>query len=529
MVKALSALYDAGMDIDWHEYHHPFEHALRRVDAPTYAWDYKSYWIQYRGDWNLTKGRVLPGTAPAPVHDFHTSSVHRLISEEYSESKARLSAETNITSPLLDGVVDGHAMNGHGVTSSFLHADMAYTLAKRIVFKQQLDSSTIGLNIADFSYHEPVVKLQNTANTQLISITAEADLANEQKSIHVKWYDPAKDLWYAHATVFLEDTLTWQATWARTTRLVTSRIDTLRSLANSGKANKLTTDLTYTLFAKLVTYSNMYKTMQSVILSDDEAVAEVVFPSDAPGSWTMPPHFLDGVVSLSGFVLNGGTAFNNTDNFFITPAWESMRFVKPLVPGVTYVAYVRMVPKGAHAFVGDVYVLQDSEIVGVVEAIKYLQWPRVMLNRFFRPSDAVVKRVAAAMPDKAHVRGPSLSTSPVAVTTPSRPSQSSNDQGSPPVIVTPPSRRMQPEVSMSSMISAPETSDTVSRALVILAQELAVDIGLLTDGSRIADLGIDSLMSLVVSQRLREELGIEIRDAFFLETQTIADLKKLLH
>ncbi|KAI1272250.1 hypothetical protein F5Y07DRAFT_306266 [Xylaria sp. FL0933] len=157
----------------------------------------------------------------------------------------------------------------------------------------------------------------------------------------------------------------------------------------------------------------------------------------------MRPQFLDGVVSFSGFVLNGGTAFNNTDNFFITPAWGSMRFAKPLVPGVTYVAQVRMLPDGAHAFAGDVYILQDSEIVGVVEAIKYQQWPRVMLNRLFRPPDAMAKTATAAMPDKAHVRGPSLSTSPVAVTTPSRPSQSSNDQGSPPVIATPPSQRMQ--------------------------------------------------------------------------------------
>jgi monodictyphenone polyketide synthase len=35
-------------------------------------------------------------------------------------------------------------------------------------------------------------------------------------------------------------------------------------------------------------------------------------------------------------------------------------------------------------------------------------------------------------------------------------------------------------------------------------------------------------MSLVMSQRLREELGLEIRDAFFLEVDTVGDLKQLL-
>lgn len=68
-----------------------------------------------------------------------------------------------------------------------------------------------------------------------------------------------------------------------------------------------------------------------------------------------------------------------------------------------------------------------------------------------------------------------------------------------------------------------------SCALGVVAEELAVDVGMLTDEARVSDFGLDSLMSLVLSQRLREELGLEIRDAFFLEISTIGDLKRLLH
>jgi acyl transferase domain-containing protein len=119
LAKGLCALYNAGMDVDWNEYHHPFEQALRLVDTPTYAWNNKNYWIQYRGDWNLTKGRSAPESTPKPaVKGFETSSIHRLISEQYSGSKAQLSAESSITDPSLQGVVDGHAMNGYGVASS---------------------------------------------------------------------------------------------------------------------------------------------------------------------------------------------------------------------------------------------------------------------------------------------------------------------------------------------------------------------------------------------------------------------------
>ena len=51
---------------------------------------------------------------------------------------------------------------------------------------------------------------------------------------------------------------------------------------------------------------------------------------------------------------------------------------------------------------------------------------------------------------------------------------------------------------------------------------------MLNDDAEVAAFGLDSLMSLVLSQRLRQELKIEIRDAFFLEVSTFGDLKLLL-
>lgn len=119
LAKALGSLYAAGMNIEWNEFHRPFEQALRLVDVPTYAWNNKNYWIQYQGDWNLTKGRSGPEIISGPTAQAnHSSSIHRILSEHYSGTKAQVSAETSITDPSLQGVVDGHAMNGYGVASS---------------------------------------------------------------------------------------------------------------------------------------------------------------------------------------------------------------------------------------------------------------------------------------------------------------------------------------------------------------------------------------------------------------------------
>ncbi|KAJ6010260.1 hypothetical protein N7522_005276 [Penicillium canescens] len=560
LVKMLSSLYEVGVNIDWNEYHRPFEHALRLASVPTYAWNNKNYWIQYRGDWNLSKGQILPEPALPVASRFRTSSIQRLYSENYDLLTAQVLGECNMTDPSLKDVIEGHGMNGYGVASSFLHADMAFTLAQRI--KGKAFSSTfsgMGINVANFEYHDPVVKDANSLVPHPILVNAEANL--DKGEVHIKWFNPANDKWYCHATAYYEDSLTWLSNWARTTRLVTSRIDALNDMSIKGTANKLTTDLAYTLFGKLVDYSSMYRNMQSVILKEDEAVAEVVLPADTQGDWAVPPHFIDGLVSLSGFILNGGTHFDNTNNFFITPSWKSMRFAKPLAPGGRYLAYVRMIPETVDdnsklgSYVGDVYILQDGEIVGVVEAILFRQWPRVMLNRFFRPAGAAPpspptekKRAAAPspLPSATSLQEKAMATAVAAKVTVRRPASAITPPHSGPISKSGGSPKMMPQLDYNLLTprgSPPPTgriektdSDSgddeadgaASRAINILAEELAVDIGLLTDECEIADIGLDSLMSLVISQKLRENLGIEIRDAFYLEVKTIADLKNLV-
>lgn len=414
---------------------------------------------------------------------------------------------------------------------------MAFSTAQRIqdrAFSSELVGMSI--NVANFEYHDPVVKDPNPFHPYPIIIDAQASL--EKRAVHIKWFNPAIEKWYCHATAYYEDSSTWLAGWARNTKLVTSRIDELTDMANKGTANRLTTDLAYTLFGKLVDYSSMYRTMKSVILNGDEATAEVVFPTGSQGgNWAVPPHFIDGVVSLSGFILNGGTHFDNINNFFITPSWRSMRFARPLVPGCRYVTYVRMVPEAAGSdtssgsssslgsYSGDVYILQRGEIVGVVEAILFRQWPRVMLNRFFRPVGATITSAASALPatkKKKKLKKP-------AALVPSPSTSCLQDKA----VASAMAARMEQKTDSDSGDEEHEdeeanSEDAALRVIDILAEELAVDKGLLTDECEITDIGLDSLMSLVVSQKLRENLGIEIRDTFYLEISSIGDLKKLV-
>ncbi|CAK3875036.1 Conidial yellow pigment biosynthesis polyketide synthase [Lecanosticta acicola] len=68
-----------------------------------------------------------------------------------------------------------------------------------------------------------------------------------------------------------------------------------------------------------------------------------------------------------------------------------------------------------------------------------------------------------------------------------------------------------------------------NKALEIVAEESGVAIEELTDDTNFADSGVDSLLSLVLVSRLRDELELDIQhESLFMECPTVGDLRKLL-
>lgn len=182
--KALIGLYNAGASIDWSEYHSSFEQALRLVDTPNYAWNNKNYWIQYRGDWNLTKGQVLDGSnhstnkVAQTVKGFRTTSIHEIRGENYFPTSAQILAESDMTDPALKDIIEGHAMNDYGVASSVslpIYIYQLYKLPSNISsFSMQtwLSRSRNVFLIKDFQILRMLAStLQTSSITNLLSST----------------------------------------------------------------------------------------------------------------------------------------------------------------------------------------------------------------------------------------------------------------------------------------------------------------------------------------------------------------------
>jgi asperthecin polyketide synthase len=170
-------------------------------------------------------------------------------------------------------------------------------------------------------------------------------------------------------------------------------------------------------------------------------------------------------------------------------------------------------------YAGDVYVLQDGVIVAMLEEMKFRRVPRLLMNQFFSPSGATSSKATA--PTSVAER-----KVPVAV-----PRSKAAEAVSVPVMEpVPAAKAVEPTVPPPKKESASATSGSpiITDCLKILARESGLDVSELVDSATFVELGVDSLMSLVLSEKFKAELGIEVKSSVFIECPNIGELKAWL-
>lgn len=426
------------------------------------------------------------------------------------------------------------------------------------------------MDVANLNVVKGLVAQKYIKTPQLIRVSAETSDINSGVA-QLKWYnvntDGSTEEPFATAQLFYGDSGDWLNTWSSMTHLIKSRVDALQRMCDEGRATRFSHTMAYRLFANnLVDYAEKYRGMQSVVLHELEAFADVVLSNERSGTWTIPPQYIDSVAHLAGFIMNCSDAMDTQKNFCVTPGWKSMRFATKLEAGARYQSYVKMIPtaEDPSVFMGDVYIMQNDTVVGMVGGITFRKYPRILLDRFFSPPDAAHSRSStkpalaaqpkaaqprAAQPKAAPSQAPAATQPKANFTVQMPPASDGTSSGSstPQEALWSPSSTescSQPPTPKTSALSKPEApgskppatitldapaeNSTVSKAMELIAKEAALDIEDLVGEASFASLGVDSLMSLVIAEKFRDELGVQVSGGLFLEYPTINDLRSWL-
>jgi iterative type I PKS product template protein len=509
ITTSLCTLHTSGLNIDWNEYHRDFITSVHLLDLPTYSYDDKNYWIQYEGDWSLHKGRFPEQKKIAQIEEvkssLSTTSVQKVIKESVKGNTAHIIIESDLADPKLEAAILGHMVNGTGLCPSSLYGDMAMTVADYAYKLIRPGSESVGMNVAHMEVPKPLIR-KAKSGSQILRLEAKVDLDRSRvELVYTSGTDKSRT---QHASCHVEygDQSAWLEEWQKNAYLIQSRIEWLQEATESGKANKLARGMTYKLFGALVDYDNKYRGLEEVILhsSNAEATAKVKFQAtEKDGDYLCSPYWIDSIGHLSGFILNGSDVVDSKVSVYVSHGWGGLRIAAPLSADKTYRSYVRMQSVGKTMMAGDVYLFDGEKVIAVFEAVRFQCIPRKVLNTFLPPAGTSAP-VAAPV-------SKSIKTS----TTQVQKTKTKTVETS--------------QVSMTNISSVNQKLISVcSQAMDILAKEIGVELEELVDNIAFSDLGVDSLMSLTVSGRMREEMELEIDSSMFNDHPTIGEFKKYL-
>ncbi|KAI0017704.1 polyketide synthase [Xylariomycetidae sp. FL0641] len=510
--KTLSAtlctLHSAGLNLDWDEFHRDFDATVRLLDLPTYSFDLKNYWLQYSGDWCLTKNR---GALAAPQSKaieaakpkLSTTTVQKVTKEEVKGDVAILETESEMQEEKLKQLCTGHLVNGTALTPSSLYGDMAMTICEYAYKLLRPGTECPGMNVCHMEVPKTLI-FDHKASSQILRMHAKVNAAENMAEVSWSSGEGAKKAEHANCKVYYGDKEQWLGEFERVSYLIQSRIQHLKDAEEKGEASKIGRGLAYKLFTALVDYDRRYKGMESVILISDtcEATAKVVFQtSPEDGTFHTAPYWIDSVCHISGFIVNGTDAVDSREHVFISHGWGSMRFAERLDATKTYQTYIRMQNvKGSKMMSGDAHIFDGDRLIGICGDVRFQAIPRKVLNVVLPPQGGAA---AAAAPARAAAK-------PTATKAPAK------------------EKKQVTKANLPAVNKKLSKTSVVAQVMDIVAKETGVSHDELADNIAFADLGVDSLMGLTISGRLREELELNIDSHAFNDHSTVGAFKKFL-
>ncbi|KKY25484.1 putative polyketide synthase [Phaeomoniella chlamydospora] len=495
--NTLCGLYNHGITPNFAAYHGHYSSKV--LQLPTYAFDEKVYWLQYTGDWCLTKNQASAKACAledGPAERPFKTSVQRIISESIGGQKALVKAESDLGSPLLHKVVAGHLVAGKGLCPSSLYADMALALTE-YAYSLIRPNDSVTMNVGSMENPAPLI-LQNTLSPepQLVQMEVSLDREKRNANFHISTMDGK--VVHAKCKIYFEKKDQLLVQWDRVNYMVKDRIDMLKSMVHAGNAEKLGRSTVYKIFGALVTYSDQYQGMKDVVLRGEEleGTSEIRFrASPESGNFHTSPYLIDSAAHLAGFIMNASADANTV---YISHGWESLCFPEGLDHSKPYTAYVKMraVASEKRTVAGDVYIF-DSEykIIGLVSGLKFQAIPKTLLNSLLERK--TVHKASNPVP-----------------------------QG------TPAFRNDQLAHTNSSHIyggeQLPVRDDFFHKVIRIIAKEIDMKEGDLGKDTQWADIGVDSLMCLAICGKLRDYLDLDLPSSLFTEFPTVRLLKEHL-
>ena len=522
--NSLASMYLSFTAINWIEYHRDNVDELSLLQLPTYAFDVKDYWCTY-------KKPELP--VPELVSKMESTKSKLTTCLQYIEEETSdgdnfsVSFKSQTSDQKFFNVIEGHSIDGSALCPASVFCDMAYTAAKYIYEKARPGESVPKMSLWALEITRAlVIPTQNLDH--FVRVVARTTLGANW-SVNVSFTSSGNGFSHKHGSCQIRfhanDEL--ESTSAMILRLVQRRSDALLHSVTAGLSHRLLKPVVYRLFANVISYKDEYQSIAEAFVDSDytDAVATVrLRPNIDTGDFTCSPYWLDAIMHLAGFLLNGNVT--KADNIiYVATGFENLFLHDVLSSDVVYTCYACVQPtKAGDNLVADVYVSQEDRVVAQCARISFRKMTKsvfsTLLGKPSPDSSLTVKPQATTVTSmsQGHAKRPgekkaqTFSSSNVLGD-----STSSGLATNENLMITPSSR---------SSLCDKAGSDKARSLLLTVASETGYNIKDMEPSMSFSDIGVDSLMSISIISTAQRLLGMDLPASFFISHPTVRHVRE---
>ncbi|KAJ3177597.1 hypothetical protein HDU87_004350 [Geranomyces variabilis] len=556
VADSFAQMYRAGVNFSFAAYHRDHIEALQHVQLPAYEFDEASYWMQLqdRGllptppleleEDDVVEEQVMTPdrSTPWPLLPVCTQP----ISEVTNTAEYEMPAHSYLATKL----IKGHFVHNVGIIPASMYAEIALEAAHHIhdtlnpAPSRGKKPSRPNFEIQQIDIPHPFV-LEEGFMEQTLKTSVSRDSTG---NLHFRWHSldrAGKVITHASCWTMLANQEALDREWRLMKGLVTPRLSEIKATATTFDKT-----LAYRMFEKVVSYTPAYRGMDMVYISEDssEACTVVQQAKSAPvAKFAVNPCLIDSLGQITGFLPNVGVA-SSTD-VFIANGCERIVFDPKFFASIstnrngdppTFQVYSHCTEsQNGNIITSNCYFFdtETGDILGGMMGVAFRKIKLSIMNRLLAvpnakpapalkhrevtatPFDGVTKAKAAPAAEPRMVRH-----TPAPVVAPPAPAPA-------PVVAAVAPAPPQPAAAASR--AAPQANGTAEAVISALHSTILEELGIteseLTPSTNLADLGLDSLMALMILGTIREKMdGVELPQALFLTYPTMEKVSEFI-
>ncbi|TWU71000.1 t1pks [Metarhizium rileyi] len=542
LTKSLSSLYAAGSPIRWDGYFADIPLARKVIELPAYNWDLKSFWIPYRNDWTLTKGDLpthqcgvaaeveksqssttCSQNAPFSIVDtpkLESSTIHEVLKETITSDGYEIVTECNVNRADVRPFIRGHTVDGFSLCTPAVYADIGFSIAAYALERFQPAFPERLITIVDMDVTRALIGSANWK--QFLRCTAKINWASKGAKLRITVHDDRGSEIGQLSTFsvkFIDKA--YGCNVQNKLPNMAEHLERMRLQLAEGKTCKFSGPMAYRLVSALAEFNPDYYCVDEVLYDNEsyECIQTVSFGQMKKGGvFYINPGIIDGLTQSGGFTMNANDKTKLDTDVFVNHGWKSLQLFEAVRDDCQYLSHVRMTPRDEGLWEGDVTIFTDDRIVGLVKGVQIQKVPRRLLKFIL---------TQAAKPPKSETKSTKETES---VNYPMQGGVLATTSATPLAVKAAPA--LAPIAAASATTQCLEGSacdnSLISKALGIVAEQSGISVSDLRDETCFNDIGIDSILSMMITSLFTEELGITADSTLFLKNGTVAELKRTL-